>query len=88
MAEWKYIACPYILNFNGIFYWDDVPAVVTPWMTHGTIAEYLDKHADADGLQLVRLSVPPSVWCRSLRILSPCSFWVWLKVSGISTRMG
>ena len=29
---WKQVSCPYILKFNGVFYYNDVPAIVTPWM--------------------------------------------------------
>jgi len=66
------MACPYILKFNGIFYHNDVPAIVTPWVPHGSITKYLEKHIGVDRLQLVRLSVPPvlsvlhSASCRSV----------------------
>lgn len=52
------MACPYVLKFNGIFYRNGVPAIVTPWTPHGSITEYLEKHPDVDRLQLVSLSIP------------------------------
>jgi len=55
---WKHLSCPYVLKFNGVFYRNDVPAIVTPWMPHGNIAEYLEKHPEADRLRLVSLDVP------------------------------
>jgi len=51
---------PHILEFNGAFYHNNVPAIVTPWMRRGNIAEYLEKHTDVDRLRLVSLSVPPA----------------------------
>lgn len=50
---WKHVSCPHILKFNGVFYYNDAPAIVTPWMPHGNITEYVEKHADADRLDLV-----------------------------------
>ena len=70
---WRHVSCPYILKPHGIFYHNNVPAVVTPWMPHGTVAEYSEKHTDVDRLQLVRLNVP-GAWRPSLRISSPCRF--------------
>ena len=67
---WKYVSCPYILKFNGVFYYNELPAIVTPWMVHGNITEYLEKHADADRLRLVSLtsSLAPNI--SSLHTLS------------------
>ena len=56
---WKQMACPHILKFNGLFYRNEVPAIVTPWMPHGNITEYLKSH-DADRLRLVSFDVPPT----------------------------
>ena len=53
------MSCPYILKFNGVFYHNDLPAIATPWMTHGNINEYLEKYADANRLRLVRLIFLP-----------------------------
>ena len=50
---WKHVSCPYILKFNGVFHHNDMPAIVTPWMSHGNITEYLQKTADANRLHLV-----------------------------------
>ena len=47
------MVCPYILKFNGAFYHNGVPAIVTPWVPHGNITNYLEKHSDADRLRLV-----------------------------------
>lgn len=55
---WRYMLCPHILKLAGAFFHDDVLAIVTPWMSRGNIAEYLEKHPNADRLQLVSLSVP------------------------------
>jgi len=55
---WKYIMCPHILQFIGAFYHNNVPAIVTPWVRHGNITEYLEKHPDVDRLRLVSLSMP------------------------------
>ena len=54
---WKHVSCPYVLKFNGVFYHNDVPAIVTPWMAHGNITEYLEKHPDANRLCLVSPNV-------------------------------
>ena len=55
---WKYVSCRYILKFDGVFYCNDVPAIVTPWMPHGNITEYLEKHPDVNRLRLVGLNIP------------------------------
>ena len=64
---WKHVSCPYILKFDGVFYHNGLPAMVTPWMAHGNITEYLEKDADADRLRLVSLvALPaPSNWLTS-----------------------
>jgi len=56
---WGYALCPHISKFYGVFYYNGVPAIVTPWMRRGNITEYLEKHPEVDRLQLVSLSVPP-----------------------------
>ena len=43
---WRY------LKLNGVFYYNGVPAIVTPWMPAGNITEYLEKHADVDRFRL------------------------------------
>ena len=53
MILWKHLSCPYLLKFNGVFYHNGVPAIVTPWMSNGNVIEYLEKHTDADRLRLV-----------------------------------
>jgi len=65
---WKHVSCPYILKFDGVFYHNGLPAMVTPWMAHGNITEYLEKDAHADRLRLVSLvALPaPSNWLTSL----------------------
>ena len=55
---WKHLSCPYLLKFSGVFYHNTVPAIVTPWMPHGHIIEYLEKNADADRLRLVSSNIP------------------------------
>jgi len=57
---WKHLSCPYIDEFNGVFYHNGMLAIVTPWAPQGTITEYLEKHPDADRLGLVSLNVPPA----------------------------
>ena len=71
---WKHMSCRYILKFDGVFYHEDVPAIVTPWMPHGSITDYLEKHPDARRLPLVNLHVTPAPGIHSLRTLSTCSF--------------
>ena len=63
---WKHVSCPYILKFNGLFYHNDIPAIVTPWMPHGNITEYLQKHHGTDRLRLVSSDVPPAPSINSL----------------------
>jgi len=64
---WKHVSCPYVLKFDGVFYHNGLPAIVTPWMPHGNITEYLESHPDADRLRLVSLvALPaPSNWLTS-----------------------
>lgn len=50
---WKHLSCLYTLEFNGVFYYNDVPAIVMPWTRHGNITEYLENHGDTDRLRLV-----------------------------------
>ncbi|KAF9789234.1 kinase-like domain-containing protein [Thelephora terrestris] len=50
---WKHVSCPYILTFQGVFYHNDVPAIVTPWMDKGNITEYLLRFPDANRLRLL-----------------------------------
>jgi hypothetical protein len=50
---WKHIPCSDILRPIGVFYHNGAPAIVTPWMSNGTITEYLEKHPDADRFHLV-----------------------------------
>ena len=84
---WKHISSPYILGFGGAFYHNDVPAIITPWMFHGNIAEYLEVHPNTDRLRLVSLSVPARPGVRSFRAPSLRSFLAWWKDSDISTIM-
>ena len=67
---WKHVSSPYILKFNGVFYHNDMPAIVTSWMSHGNITEYLEKHLGADRLHLVNSKAPPAPSVGSLRTLS------------------
>ena len=69
MVVWKHLSCPYLLKFNGVFYHNGMPAVVTPWMSNGCIIEYLEKHTDANPLRLVGWSIPPGLGTSSLRTL-------------------
>ena len=55
---WRHVACPYVLEFRGVFYHNDVPAIVTPWMPHGNITEYLGNHPDVNRLRLVSPNTP------------------------------
>jgi hypothetical protein len=57
---WKYMVCPYILKVDGLFYRNGVPAVVTPWIPHGNITEYLANHPNVDRFRLVSLGVSPA----------------------------
>jgi hypothetical protein len=73
---WKHMVCPYILKFNGLFYRNGVPAIVTPWMPHGNITEYLANHPNVDRLRLVSLDLfPPAPSISSPHPSSLCSFW-------------
>ena len=47
------MSSPYVLEFKGVFYRNDVPAIVTPWIANGIITEYLEKNPDAARLHLV-----------------------------------
>ena len=69
---WKYVSCPYLLKFTGVFYHNDMPAIVTPWMSHGNITEYLGKHPDANRLRLVslNLSSAPDILTPQLIVIS------------------
>ena len=53
MIVWRQVSCPYVLKFKGVFYHNDMPAIVTPWMPHGNITEYLEEHPEVDKLHLV-----------------------------------
>ena len=79
---WKHVSCPYILKLNGVFRRNDIPAIVTPWMPHGNITEYLEKHPDADRLYLVNLNILQAPSVGSPYTLSLRSFYVWQKDSG------
>ncbi|KAF9647776.1 kinase-like protein [Thelephora ganbajun] len=50
---WKHLSCPYILKLNGVFYHNGVPAIVTPWMSHGNVTEYLKNNPEANRLRLL-----------------------------------
>ena len=65
------MSCPYILQFNGAFYHNGVPAIVTPWMPYGSIAEYLERHADVGRLRLVSSSEPQASDISPFLILVP-----------------
>ena len=71
---WKHVSSPFILKFNGVFYHNGVPAIVTPWMAHGNIIKYLDKHADADRLRLVSSTTTSAPGICSLYTFSLHSF--------------
>ena len=62
----KHVSCPYILKFDGVFYHNDVPAIVTPWIPNGNITEYLTGHPHADRLRLVNLNIFPASTIASL----------------------
>jgi len=59
-SMWKCLWSPHILELGGVFFHNGVPAVVTLWMPHGNIAEYLEKHPDTDRLRLVSLRAFPA----------------------------
>ncbi|KAF9645573.1 kinase-like protein [Thelephora ganbajun] len=50
---WKHVSCPYVLKFNGVFYHNGVPAIVTPWMLHGNVTEYLESNPEANRIRLL-----------------------------------
>ena len=56
---WKHMSWPYILEFNGVFYHNGVPAIVTPWMLGGNITEYLEEYTVVERFRLASSSVPP-----------------------------
>ena len=58
---WRHLPCPYVLRFNGVFYHNGAPAIVTPWMENGNINEYLEKHPEANQFRLVRLAISSSM---------------------------
>lgn len=67
---WKYTSCPHILKLGGAFYHNGVPAIVTPWMPHGNVVDYLEKHPDTDRVRLVSLSVSRAPGVIYLSLLS------------------
>jgi len=71
---WKHMSCPYILTFNGVFCHNEAPAIVTPWIAHGNISGYLEKHADADRLRLVSLITPRAPNFNLIQTLSHVAF--------------
>ena len=81
---WKHMS-RYLLEFNGVFYYNGVPAIVTRWMPAGTIIEYLEERTDVNRLLLASSGVFPASGTGSLCILSLCSFTTWPKESGIFT---
>lgn len=81
------MACSHILKFNGVFYHNGMPAITTPWMPHGTITEYLEKHTDADRLELASLNLLSMPDFSSLHFLSLYSSWVQSKESSTSTSI-
>ena len=80
---WKHVSCPYVLELEGVFYHNDFPAIVTPWMPNGNITEYLRGRPDADRLHLVSLNIPPAPAVTSYPVT--VSFCAWPKESSIST---
>ncbi|KAF9645571.1 kinase-like protein [Thelephora ganbajun] len=50
---WKHVSCPYVLKLNGVFYHNGVPAIVTPWMPHGNITEYLENNPKTNRIRLL-----------------------------------
>jgi serine/threonine protein kinase len=81
---WKHVSCPYILKFNGVFYRNEVPVIVSPWVPNGNITEYLETHPDANRFRLVSLNVPLR---HLLHNLTPYRFslCVWRKDSDTFT---
>jgi len=56
---WGHISHPNLLPFYGIYHLDDDHGricLVSPWMEHGNVHEYLEKHPDASRHLLVSTS--------------------------------
>ena len=82
---WKHMSWSFILDLKGVFYHNDVPAIVSSWMPAGTITEYLEQHADADRLRLASSSALPWSGIISPCVLPPSSFQMWSQQFGTST---
>lgn len=55
-AMWQQLSHPNILTFYGIYYLDNDPCLVYPWMENGNVVQFLRERApDADCVLLVRL---------------------------------
>jgi serine/threonine protein kinase len=70
---WSTLAHRNILPFLGIFLLPPSlnPAMVSEFMSNGTLVDYLNKHPDSDRVHLVLL-VPPMLLCKGLINPSSC----------------
>ena len=82
MQSWAHI-----LKFDGVFYYNGLPAIVTAWMPAGSITEYLEEYTGANRFELVTSSVLPVSGISSICSLSPSSFLTQPKESRASTSL-
>jgi serine/threonine protein kinase len=56
-VTWKTLRHPNVLPLLGVTMTEDRFAMVSEWMASGSISEFVELHADADRLKLVRILV-------------------------------
>jgi serine/threonine protein kinase len=72
---WKRLNQPYILPFLGISQDAIAPhlCLVSPWMTHGNILDFIDESPEADRLSLVCACCKPAATFLSKHQIAQCS---------------
>ena len=70
---WKYVSHPNVLPFLGVSETLFSFSIISPWLRNGNIVEFIQKHREANRLQLVSdrrdpntgndSEIPPSVAC-------------------------
>ena len=53
IVGWKYVSHPNVLPFLGVSETLFSFCIISPWSRNGNIVEYIQKHRDANRLQLV-----------------------------------
>src|SRR6202041_920994 len=61
VVAWKRLSHPNVLRFLGVSMVENNFSMVSEWMAHGNILEYMSKNPEVDRLQLVRrFNIPVS----------------------------